>query len=366
MFRGLILDQYDTGNPREMAKEATINPSSLSDNQFALVLLEGGQKFRKYATATKDDTVLSTMYFLSTGGKLPEEAQKVAAINLHQSLLTYGVLPPPELQSLVKESAIPKGLVDWSTGRDEKVKESKGNCVSTEGKKAPEKVMRKVSSEFAMGKKYPIDSLDRIAKAVDYFKRYYKNFSPSERREFSTKVAHASEQYGLPLPRIILDYSSTEKCASSLEYAFISRQNLLTPESGDREDLLELAKLSHTMTEEHLVESLERFDTEKNLDRYWDIHIPNPVLSVYKFAEEDLTALLFEQGNDRMSKHQLNTFLQKTDSKNILLRKFDSDLVEGMYKDPYDVYSSLPDSHKQIIARLATDNSDGRDLAHPA
>jgi len=57
--------------------------SLLPDEAFALVLLNGEERLRKFACVDPGNTALSVLYFLKHGHKLPEEAQKVAAANLH-------------------------------------------------------------------------------------------------------------------------------------------------------------------------------------------------------------------------------------------------------------------------------------------
>jgi hypothetical protein len=55
---------------------------TLPDDVFALVMVDRGEKLRKYACVDKGNTALSVLYFMETHDKLPEEAQKVAAANL--------------------------------------------------------------------------------------------------------------------------------------------------------------------------------------------------------------------------------------------------------------------------------------------
>lgn len=96
---GLILDVYDDFRGDtirslfpsrdaipELVKEAQaltgVERDLLPDDAFALVLLNGEEKLRKYACIDAGGTALSVMYFLEHGSKLPLEAQKTAAANL--------------------------------------------------------------------------------------------------------------------------------------------------------------------------------------------------------------------------------------------------------------------------------------------
>jgi hypothetical protein len=116
---GLVLDPTDDYNgavlrsifpTRESVPELIKSASSefldagrraqLPDDLFALVLRHGDVSLRKYACVDAGHTALSVEYFLKTGHKLPEEAQKVAAKNLCTACSWYDIEPPEELQKI--------------------------------------------------------------------------------------------------------------------------------------------------------------------------------------------------------------------------------------------------------------------------
>ena len=96
---GLMLDVYDDFQgslTREIYPSADDIPETvktahaltsedrdgLPDGAFALVLMNEGEKFRKYACTDPGNTTLSVEFFMKNAHKLPEEAQKTAAENL--------------------------------------------------------------------------------------------------------------------------------------------------------------------------------------------------------------------------------------------------------------------------------------------
>jgi hypothetical protein len=112
---GLVLDVYDDSGGEVLRSifptEADIpervktahslsleERDRLPDDLFALVLVDGGEKLRKYACVDSGNTVLSTVYFMKTAGKLPAEAQKLAAENLCEAHRWYGLQPPAALE----------------------------------------------------------------------------------------------------------------------------------------------------------------------------------------------------------------------------------------------------------------------------
>ncbi len=130
---GLVLDFYDDAHGElfrelfptreeipEVVKEAhALSPAerqALPDDVFALVLMDGGQKTRKYACVDPGNTTLAIDYFLKTAHKLPVEAQKVAA----QSLLTacgwYDLQPPEDLEKIALLGFVAKRMVSNPIG----------------------------------------------------------------------------------------------------------------------------------------------------------------------------------------------------------------------------------------------------------
>jgi len=69
----------------------------LPDDVFALVMIDQGERMRKYACTDKGNTALSVIYFMENRDRLPEEAQKVAAANLARACQWYDLQPPLEL-----------------------------------------------------------------------------------------------------------------------------------------------------------------------------------------------------------------------------------------------------------------------------
>lgn len=112
---GIVLDLYD--NPRDLKAifpSVDVIPDSvkvahhlssdelaaLPDDAFALVLLDDGERLRKFACVDEGNTVLNLAYFFRNGHKLPDEAQKVAAANLQVACGWYGIEVPEDLEKI--------------------------------------------------------------------------------------------------------------------------------------------------------------------------------------------------------------------------------------------------------------------------
>lgn len=112
---GIVLDLYD--NPQDLKTIFTsvdVIPdsvkiahrlssdelASLPDDAFALVLLNDGDRLRKFACIDEGNTILNLGYFFLHGHKLPDEAQKTAAANLQVACGWYGIEVPEDLEKV--------------------------------------------------------------------------------------------------------------------------------------------------------------------------------------------------------------------------------------------------------------------------
>ena len=118
MQTGSIIDFYDDPNGmvlKEKVAEAEVpdfiktaafltpeDRQALPDDVFALVMVDQGEKIRKYACVDKGNTALNVMYFLENRDRLPLEAQKVAAANLMTACAWHELAPP---EALVKAAS---------------------------------------------------------------------------------------------------------------------------------------------------------------------------------------------------------------------------------------------------------------------
>ncbi len=114
---GLVLDVYDdfgghvlrsiypdfSGIPETVKTAHVISPDDrqkLPDDDFALVLLNNGEKLRKFACIDKGNTILSVQYFLKNAHKLPLEAQQKTAENLKVACGWYELAVPEPLEKV--------------------------------------------------------------------------------------------------------------------------------------------------------------------------------------------------------------------------------------------------------------------------
>ena len=150
---GLVLDLYDDtegevlrtlfptmGSLPERVKTAAALDFSererLPDDVFALVLVDGGQKLRKYACHDAGNTELSSAYLLKTGHRMAPEAERLAAHNICEAYGWYGMEPSAELQKLalgVGTAISALTAIPVIKGTHQQVKENLGAVKQLEG-----------------------------------------------------------------------------------------------------------------------------------------------------------------------------------------------------------------------------------------
>ena len=112
---GLVLDLYDNPSDlRSIFPSVDVVPeqvkvahrlsseelSALPDDVFALVLMNGDDRLRKFACIDEGNTMLNVAFFVKNGHKLPAEAQKTAAANLKMACAWYGLEVPEEIEKV--------------------------------------------------------------------------------------------------------------------------------------------------------------------------------------------------------------------------------------------------------------------------
>ena len=135
-YDGQVLRQIwasDAELPELIKSAMPITPeldARLPDDRFALVLIDDNVVLRKFACVDAGGTALSVEYFLHTGHRLPEEAQKVAAANLMTACGWFGIEPPADLEKVAMGvgSLINLGLTAPGMARQAKM-----NLAATEG-----------------------------------------------------------------------------------------------------------------------------------------------------------------------------------------------------------------------------------------
>lgn len=119
--QGLTLKEKFPSKERlpELIKQADVRAKdSLPNEAFALVMVDSGHVFRKFACHDPGTTAMSTIYFMEHGDKLPEGAQKVAAARLVNACVRHGLMPPAAMSKVAAADMLSGGKADNMTDSD--------------------------------------------------------------------------------------------------------------------------------------------------------------------------------------------------------------------------------------------------------
>ena len=351
-YAGVTLDYYDDQGETlkalfptpdelpDMIKSANVRPKEkLANEAFALIMLDQGHVFRKFACADAGTTMMSSIYFMEHGDKLTKEAQQVAATNLVAACVAHGIMPPTEMTKVAGDfndsvvdvtgqSPEPKVVDDRPTNENEyAVKLADGSL------------------------HYPIDTWDRVKTAEAYFQDERNRMDPEIRRQYAVKLARQSYFMGYPLDKDIVELGALSYHSDGhLKYASEMRKAAFPSGSDEHEFLDEIFEKRSEIQPEVYAECLKRFDMMNGLDQGWDQVILDPWTSTFGVKT---ASVVWEDGADRVTEEEL-TNLGRNNTGH-LEGQFTDHFALEFLKDPVGVFNSMPDPQKRIISRMAVD-----------
>ena len=203
--------------------------------------------------------------------------------------------------------------------------------------------------------RYPVRNVQEMKEADNYFVAHKFDFDSVDRRNYAVELNSLTKEAGYSSSKDVQDYAGPRR--SSIE-AGINYRKINSPEDfHSRLDTIE--KLSHVAPDEEVLHSLDRIDREIGLHRRYHI-VPDPVKTMYaseKIAQ--FTDEVWRGDTDQLRQKDLELWTQSDDYTHQMKNHFPYDLVNGLRADPWPIFSSLPDPHKKIIARMCNDKSIG-------
>jgi hypothetical protein len=394
--------------------------NTLPDDRFALVLLDGGRKLKKYATVDKGNTALSVMYLMKQANILPPEAIKIAARNLMAACQNHGLTVPSGLRKMAKLERLAKkadktAIDGTSLGSHDAGVEDidhRTNYNGTPGSNfmelpefsqkehklagVHEDILRHESPEgqevrvrerawrespyidmsswdpskytetkqdgpnpwqnYLGDNKYPVDGYDQVKTASAYFDDNWKQFHPRDRHYYCVKLASRMSELGMSVPKDIERYGS-EKYACDVEAMVSYRRKFLHEEFQPMVDLL-LEKRSQ-VSPFAFAEALSELDEQTGLKYQWDGDIPDPWYSTFGPSKEKVAGAdwRYEDNGVHICEGDLNNLA--TNGTELVSKAFGESMANEFRKKPKAVFDSLPKPNKLILARMAMDRNSG-------
>ena len=202
---------------------------------------------------------------------------------------------------------------------------------------------------------YPVRNIQELEAANNYFVAHKYDFSASDRRQYATELTGIMKEASLQPSDTLLEYAGPRR--SDISNGIKYRKMNSPEEFHSRLDAIE--KIAQYGSDDEVLNHLESIDKEIGLNRRYHV-VPDPVRTVF-YSEK--TASLADDvwlgDTDKLRQSKLENWVQSEDYTSKMKNHFPYDLVNGLRDDPWNVFSSLPDPHKKIIARMCNDTSIG-------
>lgn len=193
-------------NKAKTANVQEIDADSIVDTNFAVVLRSAdGSYAYKYACFTPELTEMNMACLVDKLYDLPEAIVKTAAANLTYAAKNFNLSVPGELKKFASNKFINR-LVDVPSISNKKVE------------KETIKTAEKVSTNFALGDKYPIDTKSEMVKAAKWFDRNHNKLSVEEILEFTDNMVKQANV-------LKIDFKLDENYKSIEKYASLDKEN---------------------------------------------------------------------------------------------------------------------------------------------
>jgi len=203
--------------------------------------------------------------------------------------------------------------------------------------------------------KYPVNTEGQIKEACRYFDEHAYRFNHHDRVDFARELSHVVKQAGMELPEKVAQYSGPPR--ESFNAGFEIRYQYTHPEHHER--LNGIQKLAAHVDPDKAASLLDDFDHVSGLaavrGRWPDAH--ETFFYNEKTASVDMPDDVWRGSTDQLRRSSLESWVSSSEYYELMKKHFPIDLVQSMRENPWPIYSSLPDPHKQIIARLCNDRS---------
>lgn len=352
--------------------------AALPDDAFALVLVDGGKKMRKYACVDQGNTALSVIYFLENQDKLTKQAQVVAATNLCAACEAFGLAAPATL----KVAAAQKKQADLTGTEVMPLQAShpeNDHAVATPDEAVPiSSERRKLASRYVdvtgqaplvkrahvEGKRFclvkegagrfPIDSYGQVLDANRWFEENHKALHPDERREYCTKLAARASELGISVTDNVLKYAGTKYAAQDDVRASVATRMQFWSDGDPEKSLLDGLMGKYASVEpEVFCEALKQFDQATGLDLLWDTQVVDPIAST--FGIEKRAEWSWSDGPDVLKEDVLRNGVNDSGKIHQIRARFGEELAKEIAEKPIVVFSSLPTDTKRIICHIVQD-----------
>lgn len=370
----------------DFVKEASWKErNDIFDRDFAVILVEeNGREHRKLAMTDAGNTLASIVYFLTNDHDLSDGAVKVAAANLLNSAMHYGLYDyygdsllfneklgsAFDVLAVLADSLPSDGIIDehrvsvktanqtlgaggyvintGMTGANQSQLANQFNASSAG--MAAGGAMRSpgIAGNFVMntGGKQAVASFDLIKEA----EWNWSEMDPVDKRAFALAIKEAAALEGAHVPTKIAQYGGHELNPQFDTIIHRRLDYVANPEL--RQDYERFSKVAHAMDLADATETLYLLDEQAGLlDRY-GTNLPDPVLSVYGCSTKE-AMWSWNHGGDYCTARELELLAKDPVKRKRMEDMFTEEVCCGFMDNPVKSFESMPLEQQRIISRMA-------------
>lgn len=349
-----VLDIFDDSGRDFLSKLASARPhtqvmsdldrAGLGDHQFALsVITKKAAKINKYPVCDKDSAWLSDAYFQENGHKLSKKAAEVAATNIKTACIKFGLKPSERTVKLASASVTSNVYVEESkpefhTEVAERLDMSKFAQVSLIG-----------DNETAAA--YVFQTPGHVKVGAEYFERTYKEMPVDSRHKYAAALQKRAHDLGMsPLKGTVSKYAS-DSYSGMVDAHVRSRMSLLDGRDNLQSELAKVASAKAAVSPTEFAYLLAAFDKTAGLNRYYGAHLTNPYEATFAAQPDPMAGARVKLGSKNMSVDEIKALAVAKHSK--IKEYFGPEVAEQLKKHPQDIFESLPNDSKAVLAGIA-------------
>jgi len=361
----------------EVLTEEDLN--NLPDHAFAVVLIDGSSKMRKFACVNKAHAAINAIYFMENPRSLPYEARKIAAHNIKVACKRHGLAVPDKLSkaaSRVKklidmDGAVPMmskkklselngtEIMPLSSGGSRRLRKIASEMISPYvdvNKDTEPVVFSRPKLEYALedasGPQFPLESYSQVKEAAEFFEQQGKRFHPRSRHNACVKIAARADVLGVPIGEVVRQYGSpTFGPDGQIKIGFETRKQMFRSDESSIALLDSLMEKRASAGPEEFAEALAEIDIALGLSRHWGKGVLDPWATT--FGQTKVAEWSWSHGNEKLEAKQLQALVKEGPGLSALERSFGTELANALSKNPTTIFDSLPLEQKIVIARLA-------------
>lgn len=336
---------------REMEIPTIEDRNDLDDTQFALSLFtKTASKLNKFPINNQINTAISNVYFDLNHSKLPSEAQTVAATYIKKACAQYGIEPCEAVKVAAQEvPTFPNIYI-------EKLNDKAGGTLVKEAKEAdPDSkyfyALQKTAGNNQANRMYAMPRAEDVKKAEAYFDKYAKEFSPEDRHQFASNVVGRATELGVDINSSNLMKYAGVHYSTDIETQINTRKNLAYGNAQIQEAFDKLASMQDKTDPQTFAKALHKLDKIAGIDKYYDTHLSDPFASTLSSGAVKTASALYEVDGLEVSEDDLAKVTKS--NYDTLKNYFGETLADGLKKEGTAAFMALPETTKEIIARIA-------------